>query len=80
MDRDYQDSPASCELDLTCITHPHHQSQIAGHKIQTQIHKTHTTHHTPQSTNPQAAHFLIFPRDHHTHDSRETGSNPDGGF
>ena len=25
------------------------------------------------------AHFLILPRDHHPHDSRGTGSNPDGG-
>ena len=31
-------------------------------------------------TKPQAAHFLILPRDHHPHGSRETGPNPDGGF
>jgi hypothetical protein len=52
--------------------------QHTNHKPQTTTH----THHTPHTTShkPQAAHFLIFPRDHHPHDGRETGSNPDGGF
>ena len=66
----------------TCIGAPsttNHRSQatttITNHKPHTTHHNSHTTPHKPR-----AAQMLILPHDHRPHDSRETGSNPDGGF
>ena len=55
-------------------THTHTHSWADSTNTNT---NTHTHTHTPQTTE---AHFLILPRDHHPHDSRGTGSNPDGGL
>ena len=73
-----KDSLASCESDLACTTHPHHQSQIAGHNHRSTKHIP--THHTPQAQ-IHKQHISSFSPVTITHMTVERrGQIPTGGF
>ena len=61
---------------LTQRTHTSLGGLNANHKPHATNHKPQITTHTPQAT----THFLILPHGHRPNDSRDTGSNPDGGL